>query len=165
MRSLAVSLLLSSTSAVSFKHQLEDKSFVQVPRNSLEAIIEQEAAQNDSVYPPSQQVQKPESDKKADPLPKPAAKKPEDKSKESQSVAAGKSNEGEGEKQKTAHDDVKNNPDNNDPQYQDEKKKTSSKIQEDEKKKYIDHNNEKTDLWNIPVVDFNKEYDHIGYTR
>ena len=83
MRSLAVSLLLSSTSAVSFKQHIEDKSFVQVPRNSLEAIIEQEAAQNDSVYPPSQHVQKPESDEKADPLPKPAAKKVEDKSKES----------------------------------------------------------------------------------
>jgi hypothetical protein len=45
------------------------------------------------------------------------------------------------------------------------KEKLSKKLQNDEKEKANSRNMDKTDTWNIPVVDFEQEYDHIGYTR
>ena len=63
MKSLAITLLLSSSSAVNFKQHAEENSLVQVPRNSLDAIMEQEKDQDDSVYPPSAHVEMKDADK------------------------------------------------------------------------------------------------------
>ena len=48
------------------------------------------------------------------------------------------------------------------------KHEEEDKFQASERERYLEahrHDEDKTDAWNIPVVDFNKDYDHIGYSR
>ena len=61
------------------------------------------------------------------------------------------------------HADPENKP--TDPENEEKQKKLKLRLQHEEFVRKNGSNMERTDTWSIPVVDFDQEYDHIGYTR
>ena len=143
-----ISLLLSSSSAIIVKEgkDIDDDTNIYTPRNSLDAIMEQEEDLKYSLYGPTFS-QKDKNEVKV------YVKKDDKKTHLPQSKA------------QASAKDVGHNPDDT-PENMKKKQEEHDKNQADSKQS-ADESKEKsrTDTWSLPVVDFDKEYDHIGYTR